>query len=436
MAQVNFVAILRNRRRFSATSRTTCTNSYFSEVSEVLDAIDFRELVAALDSYRWTGTRFIGRRGYSNRAMLRLFFAMFILNYQRDNDFLDLVNISPDLRKVCGFRDDVPSRSVFSRFRSRLAELRPLVNEIRIQITNQVKELLVEHNPDKPALGEVVAVDSTDVESYSNPNRKHGEDNHVSDPESTWGVRHNPRSPKGEMEPYFGMKAHVIADAIYELPLDYTVTPANVHDSKELEDLFVKTKEDFPWFAPKTLLADRGYDDQKIFKWLWKKKVDPVIRIRKPKAHDGLYDGIYTKRGAPVCLGNQEMKYIKTDPETGKHLFRCPPGGCSLKTRGTKAIRHCDTREWEDPADNPRALGGWTARASKAWKKLYNLRWAVERIFQSLKESRGLEGHLMRGKARLELLIGSSLLAYMATVLARLRRGDFKGMRKMKVRMA
>ena len=51
------------------------------------------------------------------------------------------------------------------------------------------------------------------------------------------------------------------------------------------------------------------------------------------------------------------MEYVRTDPETKAHLFRCQAGGCPLKTGGTKAITHCDSEIWEQPGTNLRVLG-------------------------------------------------------------------------------
>ena len=129
------------------------------------------------------------------------------------------------------------------------------------------------------------------------------------------------------------------------------------------------------------------------------------------------------------------MEYVRTDPETGHHLFRCPAGGCPLKAKNSGAVLYCDSEVWEDPTENLRVVGLiW--RGGEEWKEHYSKRMCIERVFRSLKHSRGLEGHMVRGLAKIRLLASLSLLTYQATVLAKLRTGDFKNFRKMRVKVA
>ena len=77
----------------------------------------------------------------------------------------------------------------------------------------------------------------------------------------------------------------------------------------------------------------------------------------------------------------------------------------------------CDSEVWEGPMENLRVVGiVW--RGSKDWKSHYAKRMSVERIFQSLKHSRGSERHVVRGMEKNRLLASLSILTYQATVLA------------------
>ena len=215
----------------------------------------------------------------------------------------------------------------------------------------------------------------------------------------------------------------------------FVVTPANENDSTQLPVVLSKTLDAHPWMQPGCLLADRGYDSLVNHQFLVGLEVIPVIHIRKPTAEDGLYDGIYKESGEPTCMGGEAMEYIRTDPETGAHLFRCRTGGCPLKTEGTKAVIHCDGKVWERPDANLRVLGP-LPRFTDAWKRLYRQRMSIERVFRSLKHSRGLEGHCARGMRKIKLHATLSLLTYQATVLTRLRAGDAGRMRHMAVKVA
>ena len=67
---------------------------------------------------------------------------------------------------------------------------------------------------------------------------------------------------------------------------------------------------------------------------------------------------------------------------------------------------------------------------------LYRKRMSIERIFRSLKHSRGLEGHFVRGLRKIALLAAMSVLTYQATALARLKAEDADRMRTMAVKVA
>ena len=217
---------------------------------------------------------------------------------------------------------------------------------------------------------------------------------------------------------------HLVSDATHGVPLAFTITSANEGDSTQLRKVTNKTFSSYPWMEPGAFLADRGYDSLTNHQFLVGLGIIPVIHIRKPTADDGLYDGIYSESGKPTCVGEQEMGYLRTDPETGAHLFRCPPEGCPLNTAGTKATTHCDTETWERTEDNLRVMGP-LPRFTAAWKRLYSQRMSIERIFRSLKHSRGLEGHCVMGMRKIKLLATLSVLTFQL----RRWRGSRRGMR-------
>ena len=129
------------------------------------------------------------------------------------------------------------------------------------------------------------------------------------------------------------------------------------------------------------------------------------------------------------------MADVRTDPETGQHLFGCRKEGCRLKKEGTKAITHCDTEVWENPEEHLRAIGP-LPRFLPEWKRLYSLRASIERIFRRLKHSRVLEGHCARGRRKVLLQATLSVMTFQATVLTRLRMVDVGQMRQIAVNVA
>ena len=349
--------------------------------------------------------------------MWRAYLIKFCLKIRFNNDLLERLRGNPKLREVCGFGSEVPSESAFSRFISRLADHQPLVHQCLVGLTNKLRKAL-------PSLGKVVAIDSTLFPSYSNPNRRH-----VSDPDARWGLKHSARAKVGGEEFGWGYKMHLLSDTTHGLPLDFIITPVIQGDSPMLPSVVQQAQQTYPWLRPQFLLADKGYDSQANHAFLVKKGVTPVIHLRK--GHNGaLHGGIYTADGAPTCLGQVGMEYHGTDRNTGHHLFRCPKGGCHLRAKSNWNVRYCDSEVWEDPTNNLRVIGV-LPRSSKLWKILYAQRMSIERVFRSLKHSRGLELHCARGMRRILLHATMSVLTYQATALARVRAGDPRMMRTM-----
>ena len=70
-------------------------------------------------------------------------------------------------------------------------------------------------------------------------------------------------------------------------------------------------------------------------------------------------------------------------------------------------------------------------RDGPEWKALYVKRQAVERVFKSMKESRRLERHCVRGLRQVTLHAMMSALAFQATALVRILTGQSDLMRWM-----
>lgn len=377
------------------------------------------ELLDTLQSYHPPGTR--GPKGYPVKALWRAYLACFYRNFDSTNSLIRALEDNPTFRAVCGFRY-LPHRTTFNRFIIRLAQHLDLVEQVFAGITDSLKALL-------PGLGKVVAVDSTTVETYSNANRTV-----VSDPDARWGLHHKANAHTDQKEWVFGYKIHMVADVTYELPLAQLISSANRNDSPFLPRVFEQAEKLYDWFQPEVLTADRGYDSNKNHNWLDDRGVIPVIHIRAP-SNSQFYDGVYTKDGVPVCLGMEPMKYVRTDPDSGCHLYRCQDGGCHLRHSGRGGIIYCDSHVWEDPSNNIR-LFGKIRRQSSEWKRLYRKRYGIERVFKRLKQSRRLEDHCVRGKDRIALLCMMSTLVYQATALKAVVYGRFADMRWMRRKVA
>ena len=399
--------------------RPQAAKSGYGFLASIMDGIDDEELLTTLQEIRHTG-----RPGYPFRSMWRAWLAKYILSIRYNVDLVARLHSSARLREVCGFDGPVPSESTFCRFFSRLADFQPLVEQCLVAVTDRIGAKL-------PNFGKIVAADASVFPTYGNPDRKTAQGNPCGDMDSKWGFKNSVRTKeKEEVEWCFGYKMHAIADALYGIPLGFVLTPANTNESPLLPEVVRKAQAAYKHLKPRFLLADRQYDSDNNFRFLYKRKITPVIHIRKPSNNRELHRGIYSPRGSPTCQGGKEMQYISTDHDTGHHLFRCPEGGCPLKSK--KGVHYCADEIWEDPADEPRIVGT-LPRASPLWRRLYRKRWSIERMFRSLKHSRNLDQHCFRGMRKVLLHSTLSMLTYSATALARLNAGDGKRMRLMRV---
>ena len=402
----------------------------FGRVPQPCDSLSSDDLRASLDALTTTALSLLetlreyrknGRPGHPLKALWRAYLASFILNLPDTNALIRRLQDDADLRALCGFRGVLPHRTTFNRFIQRLSRHATDVEGILAGLTCWLRELL-------PDLGDTVAVDSTTVRSHCNPNRSKVRRGvkRVSDPEASWTAKNSARAKTGGKEWHHGYKVHMVADANYGLPLGQIVTTASRNDSPELPRVIEHTKSLHPWFRPKVVIADRGYDALSNHEYLWGQNAIPVIHMRKP-SHAKFHKGIYTEKGVPTCIGQTPMQYVGSHLEKG-HLFRCRPEGCHLKGKLSGGSHHCADWVFEDPKSDPR-LFGVIRRDGPEWRGYYVQRQAIERVFKSMKESRRLERHCVRGLRQIRLHILMSTLAFQVTALVRILVGEAEWMR-------
>ena len=368
------------------------------------------------------------RPGYPPRAMLRAFCLKYLLNERFTVGLIDRLTSSAKLRQLCGFKSDVPSESSFSRFFKKLADRAELIERSIASIVDRIHN----HLPD---MGDVVAIDSTDVTAYANPKR-----NPVIDTFAAWGQRTakvRTKRPK-EKEIYFGYKVHLVSDVNYGVPIAYRLRPANIGDVQELQPVYDKASARHSWLKPTHFVADRGYDAMKHHKYLIARNIKPIIHIRRPTGtksgkYNALHHGIYNTIGQPTCMGNQDMAYVRTDPNTGHHLYRCPPAGCIRNNQG-RLFTQCRDQHWENPDDDLRVISK-VARASLEWQMMYDKRTVIERSFSSMKRSRLLDDSVYMDEPKVRTHVALSVLTYTATMLSKVLVGDVGKMRQMRIRL-
>jgi transposase len=390
----------------------------FAFIESIFEQIDASELIERLEQYRWTG-----RLGYSPDSMWRAVVLRYLLSIRYVRDLIAHLNTSQRLRLLCGFKTAVPSESTFSRFLKRLRDHQDLVDRTLRQMIHAAGKKLKN-------FGRGVALDSTDIVGFG----KYRKEKRNADPDAMWGSRTS-KDPQTKRQLFYGYKLHLACDARYGVPLAYTVLPANANDSPQLRVLFDRIRVEYPELKPKFAIADRGYDHLPNYRYLHRHKIGAVIAIRDTEKEGG----IYSLEGRPRCEGKMDMDFVGTDRKKG-HLFRCPESGCHLKDV-VQFTKHCDLEFYEqveqgEDVEQARKLRtvGKLARANPVWKRFYNKRGIVERLFGSAKQSRLLDTHRCFGIQRMRLHVALSLLAYTGTMLAHISMGQPKKMRQMDVR--
>lgn len=366
------------------------------ELRDILKEVDIASMERALDKPEGG----VGRRPYPRGPMIRAFLSMPVEGISNISSLRKKLMNDPALRAACGFTTRVPSRPVFSRVYSRMAELRELLEELLAATVEKLRPYL-------PNFGKEVALDSTMIETYSNPSREP-----VSDPDAGWGLKRKASAPGGVVW-VFGYKIHLVVDANHDIPLAVAVTEGNRSDTTYLTAMVEETSP-----KPEVVIADRGYDSKDNSEWLHRRGIAPVIHKRRSKSGD--YTGedgrSYSERGTPLCPCGHERPFISTDPDTGVRVYGpvsdCERGGM------LKGFSPCDFEVRVNPEGDLRLLGGAIRRDGPKWKWTYRKRWSVERVFSRWKKQNILDNHSFRGLARVRLLVQMYAITYVAARLA------------------
>ena len=384
---------------YGTPSSSTSQYSDLAGLGRILSRIEVGPLLALFT--RKPGR---GRQPYDRLPIIYALLACYLLNIQTIQALVNRLNNDPALRRVCGFHGRIPHRSTFSRSFSVLAAHQEILYHAFEELTRQILALT-------PDMGKLLAVDSTVVAAWANPNKKK-----TRDPEAGWTKSYSASSTSDDgMEWVYGYKAHVLTSVDPELPLAFFITPANRNDSPTLLPLVDMARRSY-LIHPEALMADRGYDSRANSNALHKQDIAPIIPRRDPKQRaEG--KPVWSLHGHPSCIGSLDMEYIGTDRQTGCHGFKCPAGGCYRRQESFKGYTVCDDVVWESPDENVYEVGGRISRASPLWQILYNLRWSIERYFGLVKDNGWIEEHRFRGLARVGLHITLAFLMHQATVL-------------------
>ena len=227
-------------------------------VKRVLDSLNLDQINLALaDHYHHEGP---GRRQYRPLSILKAQLTKHLLRIISDRRLALRLKNDRKVARACRFRRQTPSHSLFTHFRHRLGE------ETYRRIFNQLARTLLETGT---VIGNVVAVDSTHIETYSG--RAMVNRTGRSDPDARVG--------RGRRGFILGYRVHTACCADSELPIAFTVAPCNENDKLYFEPLLEKVHCLGVRF--KAVLADAQYNSvnaRSAAEWLG---AEPIIPVRR-----------------------------------------------------------------------------------------------------------------------------------------------------------
>lgn len=369
------------------------------ELRALFDVLPDNDLLKKLAGNRWTG-----RPGYDIPPLWHAFIAQYYLDLPSMNALIRRLEDDPYLVYVCGFdtNESLPTRRTFNRFFESLGQRWILVESCFNESVTKLRLRLKD-------LGSAVAIDSTIIEAWSNPNKQP-----VSDPDANWAHK---KDDQGKTIAVWGYKVHVVTDAKYELPLALVITPGNVNDTTQLIPLLNKLKAEFDWFSPKTVIADAGYDSTSNYEFITGRlRAVPIIRMRKHGEKWASPD-IADYEGTPHCIAGIPFTFCGYDKRKGLK-YVCPE---KVGKIACPVFGKCGTSVvWIRPANDYRRFCA-VPRASVRWKLIYDQRQSAEHLFSRLKEHRRLDDHCFRSIEKITVHSTLAALVVVANALAKIR---------------
>lgn len=351
-------------------------NGQIQELEAIFALPEVGQLVAALQQARWTG-----RPGYPIVVMVRTLIAKIAYQLPCVTQLVRFLRDHAELRAACGISsaDQIPSIDALYRFVKKMRASNALEETLQTLVARIAASV--------PEFGQHVAVDATDIEAYSRPTRKPR-----SDPNAAVGVR-RAKVDLGKREYFFGYTLSLMVDANHQVPISWSLAPANVNDMEACLPLFEAARERFAWFHPTHAILDKGYDAGKIHEALeMTYGIHPIIPLRRL---DKDPNPDLDEQGIPVCpFGHGRFSFRGTDYRNHRTKWRCAP---------------CKVTMWLKLKDNYRKHS-LVPRHTRLWGKLYAKRSAVEREFSLLKEQLLLDKVRVRGIERVKLHVNLSLL--------------------------
>lgn len=410
-------------------------NPDLDRVRMALESLPDEDLMRELESRRWGPPDCPSVRVKWNCLIARR-----VLGYAKMDSFLAELRRNPALRRIVGISPaagpaGAPSKHAMSRFAIMLARRHAgKIEDLQALCVDKLRACL-------PDLGEQLGTDTTALRAWAR-GRKDPADS--ADPDADWGRKTRRwKDEKGEsheeVTKWFGYKAHLLVDTRHELPLARRVTKASRPDAERIKEMISELKERHAQIKPRTLSADKAYDDGSLTRDLWEQEsIRSVIALRDT-AQDG-EDGERLEGARNILLGDDGKVYCYAS-DRGKIVKQAMRPWGFEASRGTTKYRcpaavlgtNCPEREKCSGGPYGRVVRvknrvdwrrfGPLARNTPQWKRLYARRTACERVNARLKTGMALDDLHSRGLAQVTLDLDLAILTMYGMALGHLMRG-------------
>ena len=389
----------------------------------VLETLPDEALMQKLERERGNG-----RDDFPVRGMWNLMIAGIVYGHASIASLLRELNRNKQLVHVCGFGfRKLPQAHNMSRF---IAQLIKHETELKKMFTNLSERLYVLLDD----FGKELAIDSKWLPSAANRLSKKKNPDGRSEVDATKGVKtysgiHPDGSPWKTVKKCFGFKINLIVDAVYELPVEYSITDATASDIAEGRNLvktLTKTRPEVLDIC-QHFMADRGYDDTELIEILKARRVKAVIdkrmqwSVQTEKEVPGYPDAYYDEAGNVYCYSpNRGQRHMMApngyEKERDAVRFQCPAKAYGI---ACAEMERCACKTIRIPLSTDRRIFTQVQRETYKWKRLYRKRTAVERVNSRLDVGYGFEQRRTRGLARTKVNVGLALLVMMAMAVWR-----------------
>ncbi len=394
----------------------------------VLASLPDEGLIRAL--YRIRGQ---GRNDWPCEAMWNTFVASFLFEHPTVEALLRELRRNRQLRDLCGIKPQArlqpngtikiytaPSESAYSKFLKNLMECKTELKAMFELLVQYMYDNLEDFGADLMADGKAIQSFATRLSDKSE--RDHRGEHDADWCKKTYSVSGKDGEKKTKEVKWFGFRLHLIADANYELPVDFDVTKASNSEKTETKKQLKRMKQEHPerLGVCKHFMADKGYDSYDLIEILEDNNIVPIIDIR-----NCWKDGDVTRqyRNTDLVYDYQgNVWYVKEDGTLEKLIYRGYDKGTDSLRYGFHS-RMADKRIFRIKCDEDRRIFVPVARDSKKWERLYNKRSGIERINGRIDRDYKFERHTIRGLQKMDMFITVTLIVCLGMAKAKIERG-------------